>query len=169
MPVENLIRRIRRRRYTNLKPWVNRNTSGGSFSILKRDIRALLVILAGGENMVTRMLQSVLKKDQITSIDEKYKSALKNMNDIFDKQKKFERYQYLQTLKNANLTRNQAKEIGFNFSNNLWNGCLDSKLKNGRKPIDENLIEAIQTHMELFSKESSNRTCKRVYEGYLLL
>jgi hypothetical protein len=167
MTIRQLINRIRLRRYHNFKPWPTRFKSGSWFWNLRKDIRHLLQILAGGENFIVDMLSSILKKNEIQIFENKYKNALQNLNKHYKNAPKNQKHTFIKPLREAKLTKEQADAAGFICSKHLWKySSIDIERGIvGRKPIDQHLIDSIQEHMEAFSKESSTKTNKRRYDG----
>lgn len=169
MTIQQLIRRIRLRRFHNFKPWHTRCKSGSWFWNLRKDIRRLLQILAGGENFIVDMLSSILKKKEIYIFENKYKNALQNLNKHYKNALKNQRRTFIKPLRDAKLSKKQADEAGFICSKHLWKYSNIGNERGivRRKPIDQHLIDSIQEHMEAFSKESSTKTNKRKYDGII--
>ena len=108
----------------NLKTMKNWSDRKNDYRIIKK-CRLILNIISG--NNITAMLQTVLKKKEKEYLNKKYKDALMNLSQVSNNSKQKIKHNFIRSLKQADLTQQEAKALNFNFSSYLWNNCLNSK------------------------------------------
>jgi hypothetical protein len=99
-------------------------------------------------------------------MEEKYKNALINIANLFEKKKKifrpFIRKRIINALRISGLSRREVNELNFKVCKYLWSEAklVKEPSKRGRKEIQVDLKIAIQEHLEKYSNVSSNRSIK---------
>ena len=118
--------RLLKIRYAQSLRWNNRNKKSSYFSVLKKRIRSCLISLSG--NDLPSMLLDILEKDDLAIIHSKYINALKNKSKMIVKQKN--QHYFIRSIRQAGLSLDEAKELGFQCGKYLWRTCLDQNERN---------------------------------------
>ena len=149
--------------------------SGGHLSGKIKAVKKILKILSGDDTI--SMLRDVLNQDDLDDLDIKYKTALSKIGELFqDKQQKYfkplTKRIILKQIRASGITHSDAKSLGFKSSKYLWQICVSTNipLKRGRNSIIKSypdLVESINSHLDLHSSYSSNRTIKSNYKSAL--
>lgn len=139
--------------------WSERRNNGGLYD-LKGYIRKFLSNLSG--NDLISMLSFVLTKEETSQLKNNYYKALNlissivNNKDLVSIKKK---HVFIKALRNSGLSLKEAKNVGFQFSNDLWKDCLDGKVRNlgGRNPLSNLVVKEINNQMEDISTLSADK------------
>ena len=108
-----------------MKNWQERRFKNeGYHNKLLKDVRHVLRIISG-DNIVA-MLNCVLTKNEIEALTSNYRTAIKNINQISDQILPNKKYLLIRSLKQAKLSRNEARRLNFKFSNRLWKTCSNT-------------------------------------------
>lgn len=141
-----------------LENWNNQNQRNRF--LLKLKIRDILNKLSG--NNLTTMLSSVLSSEEKKAINNNTFTALRNFSEFSNSAKLKEKFKYIRCLKQAGLSLDFSKNLGFKVSKHLWSTCSrgDARKKGGRPKINEEIQNQIGDHLKKFSSIASNRMVK---------
>ena len=128
--------------------------------VLKLKLRQILSNISG--NNLADMLSSVLTSEEKQSINKDVFRAMRNFSLLSNSVKQKERFKYIRCLKEARLSLDFSKNLGFKASKHLWSTCLRTvpRNKGGRPKIKVEVQKLINEHLENSSSVASNRTIK---------
>ena len=72
------------------------------------------------------MLNDVLGSNNILDYSPKPTQALINLSTFINNRKQKEKHHFIRPLRLAGLSLEEAKELGYKISNDLWANCLNS-------------------------------------------
>lgn len=149
-----------------MKPWSLRSgyrmkKYGGSHAKLINDIRKVLKLLSGNE--IIPMLNQVLTIDQKKQLLPSYEKALREYSFMFNQANPKYKYMYLNPIRKAGVSINDAKKLGFKTNFFTWKSCLNmnSRKKGGRKAISNSIKREMFLHLQSNSSIAANRMLKR--------
>ena len=106
----------------NLEPMRNWSTYKDITRIgLRKKIRILLQLLSGDEMLL--MLKEVLFDNEKEYFCSNLYDALSNLSFIYQSRKQIRRYSIASALKNARLSLEKSRSLGYNISKGLWTSC----------------------------------------------
>ena len=138
-------------RYAPFIRWSQRNKSSGYFKLLKKRIKQFLEL--------SQMLNDVLGSNNLLEHSPKPTQALINLSTAINNRKQKEKHHFIRPLRLAGLSLEEAKELGYNISKDLWANCLNTNERNlgGRPQVPNLIITEIRNHMEKLSNIAANR------------
>lgn len=128
--------------------------------LLKLKLRQIINQISG--NNLAEMLTSVLTSEEKQSINKDVFRAMRNFSRLSNSMKQKERFNYIRCLKEAGLSLDFSKNLGFKASKHLWSTCIRTEPRNkgGRPKIKVEVQKFIDEHLENSSSVASNRTIK---------
>jgi hypothetical protein len=129
----NNIDKILKQNFNQMKQW---SEYTGNYKIYQKDkIRKILSIISG--NDMINMLKYILNEDEKDQISENLIKSIKNLSFIYGAKRPIKKYMIAKSLRDANLTINKSKLLGYNISKKLWNKCkydiVEKKMGNNLK------------------------------------
>jgi len=137
----------------------NQNNRKEKF-VLKRKLRQILDQMLG--NNLVEILSSVLTTEEKQGINKDVFRAMSNFSRLSNSVKQKERFKYIQCLKEARLSLDFCKNLGFKASKYLWSTChrTNHRNKGGRPKIKNEVQNLIDEHLKNSSSVASNPTIK---------
>ena len=108
------------------------------------------------------MLRDVLSNQEKDKIFSKYTIALKYFGDIFNNEKIKLKHKLIYPLKKAGFSLRECTSLNFFAKKKMWKNCLNQAERNkgGRPPINDSLIENLNSHLTENSSIAANRYLK---------
>jgi hypothetical protein len=117
--MQNNIDKILKQNFNQMKQW---SEYTGPYKIYQKEkIRNILSIMSG--NDMINMLKYILNEDEKDQISENLIKSIKNLSFIYGAKSPIKKYMIAKSLRDANLTINKSKMLGYNISKKLWNKC----------------------------------------------
>lgn len=144
------------------EPWALRNKKSKRFKKLKAKVINFLECLSGGH--IKEMLIDVLDASIVHQIQTKYSVALQKISGhVNNKIKAKMKHNFIRPLREAKLTRDEARELGFKVGKKLWRSSISDHDRHlGGQPSlfskDPQEVEAIKSHMENLSNPAASRS-----------